>query len=168
MVLAQERYNLAEQSLPEEGLAPKHPSSRPRIRQKRRTAKMKFSSKVAVTSVLAVGFFLIGIGLTLYYIYPTRLGYQVVKLEQEVAELERQKEYLELEVARATSLERIENLATNELAMLPSSENGAYIVRNQNPLPVSQIASSPNENQNQVIQTITRVVTGELTVASGY
>ena len=68
-----------------------------------------------------------GIALTLYYIFPARLGYKIVTLEKQIHDLEQQQKLLEVEEAQARSLGRIESIATTRMAMLPMEDRKAAI-----------------------------------------
>jgi CRISPR/Cas system Type II protein with McrA/HNH and RuvC-like nuclease domain len=137
-------------------------------------------------------FFITGLALTLYYILPTRLGYQVVNLENEIQSLERQQKLFELEIARSRSLGRIENLATTNMAMLPmenkdviyvTSETEVKSTKNSNQMSQTKVASVNsdenrvsagtskdsnlfNEGKDQVLQAAARLISGKYVTAS--
>lgn len=121
MVLAQEKYRLPGPGLNGEELADSgvNKTGKQRSPKRRPPLKLNFGIQCCLASV-AVGFiFMAGIALTLYYILPARIGYQIVSLEKEIHELEQQQKLLEIEEAHARSLGRIESIATNQMAMLP-------------------------------------------------
>ncbi len=65
---------------------------------------------------------LLSLLLTSRYHAIDRMGYQKAALQQELRNLERQHQALSLEVARLSSLERVEALALTELGMVRATE----------------------------------------------
>ncbi len=86
-------------------------------RRTKRQPKRKFGVKTLVVGVVLSGF-IFGMVLTFYHLYSVRLGYQVVALQNEIATMKKENAYLELEVARLKSLDRIEQVATTRLGMV--------------------------------------------------
>lgn len=65
--------------------------------------------------------FFLSLLLTARYHTIDRLGYEKAALERQVRELERQHQALSLEIARKSSLERIEAVALSDLGMVRST-----------------------------------------------
>ena len=133
MVLAQEKYPYDEQSMAEVRDTVTAHSVRPSRVKRRRSLELKFGSKVFLSTIIIGLFFLTGIALACCCIYPTRLGYQIVTLEQEIAALEQEQKVLKLRVAQAQSPERIEHIARYQLAMIPAKEGGVRVIESTAP-----------------------------------
>ena len=114
-----------------------HSARPPRVKH-RRSLKLKFGSKVLLSTIIIGFIFLTGIALAYCCIYPTRLGYQVVTLEREIEALEQEQKVLKLRVAQAQSPERIENIARYQLAMIPAKEGGVHLIESSAPLDSGQ------------------------------
>ena len=144
MVLAQEKYLFDNPGLTgvEEPTVATDRQGKARLRKRRPAIQLNFGTKCILASVIIGLFFITGIALTLYYILPTRLGYQVVSLENEIQDLEKQQKLLELETAHSRSLGRIESIATNQMAMLPMQDREVF-------LSVSETGNEPNPNPKQ-------------------
>lgn len=126
--MAQEKYRIPDPGLiGEESTDSITKKNRRRSRNRRPPLKLNFGVQCCLASV-AVGFiFMAGIALTLYYIFPARLGYKIVTLEKQIHDLEQQQKLLEVEEAQARSLGRIESIATTRMAMLPMEDRKAAI-----------------------------------------
>lgn len=128
MVLAQEKYRLPDPGLiGEESTDSMSKKSRQRSRKRRPALKLNFSAQCCLASVVVGFIFMAGIALTLYYVFPARLGYQIVTLEKQIHDLEQQQKLLEVEEAQARSLGRIESIATTQMAMLPMEDREVAI-----------------------------------------
>lgn len=151
MILAQEK-NLSKE-------LPPHPGSEQEPREVSSKARKRWSMKFWEKMLLVIGvsgiFFVIVIIHTAFYLYPARLSYQIAKLEKDIKNMERDQHFLKLEIAQARSLERIENIATTRLAMVPCKE-GVFISENlsHNSQPVenheTEIKLLANEEQQRM------------------
>jgi cell division protein FtsL len=86
--------------------------------------------------------FLVGIVFIIYinqYVQISRLNFQIEKLKEQRDELKTKKAYLQLEISSLKSLERIEEIAKNELGMAEPAEIN-YIVM-----------AEPEDNKSQDI-----------------
>lgn len=128
MVLAQEKYRLPDPGLNGEGSTDFVAKKRKQRSPKRKPPlKLNFGVQCCLASIVVGFIFMAGIALTLYYVFPARLGYQIVSLEKEIHELEQQQKLLEVEEAQARSLGRIESVATTQMAMLPMGDREVAI-----------------------------------------
>lgn len=128
MVLAQEKHRLSDPGLNgEEAIDSVAKKAKQRSRKRKPPLKLKFGVQCCLATVVVGFIFMAGIALTLYYVFPARLGYQIVSLEKEIHELEQQQKLLEVEEAHARSLGRIESIATTQMAMLPMEDREAAI-----------------------------------------
>ncbi|MGF7185072.1 cell division protein FtsL [Desulfitispora alkaliphila] len=110
MVLAEKKYNPT-------------PSVDSSFRKKKRyqQSNKKGTTKLrALTIFLVLLGFAVGIGLTAQYAKITSAGYEVLKLKDEIAQLETSNQRLHLQIAQLQSLERVESIAVNELGMVPA------------------------------------------------
>ncbi len=80
-----------------------------------RTQTLRFIACVALVCLLSLL-------LTARYHAIDRMGYHKAALQQELRSLERQHQALSLEVARLSSLERVEAVALTELGMVRATE----------------------------------------------
>ena len=147
MVLAQEKYPFDEQSMVEVQETVTAHSVRPSRVKRRRSLELKFGSKVFLSTIIIGLIFLTGIALAYCCIYPTRLGYQIVTLEQEIAALEQEQKLLKLRVAQAQSPERIEHIARYQLAMIPAEEGGGRVI--ESPAPASSGETGNDFNMSE-------------------
>lgn len=80
--------------------------------------KKKISAKAKVTICFFIFcFFIAGLALTSRVVLMTQKGYQVTKLQEEIASLQTANARLKLEIDQLCALERVENVALNELGM---------------------------------------------------
>ena len=128
MVLAQEKYRLSDPGLNgEESIDSVAKKAKQRSRKRKPPLKLNFGVQCCLATVVVGFIFMAGIALTLYYVFPARLGYQIVSLEKEIHGLEQQQKLLEVEEAHARSLGRIESIATTQMAMLPMEDREVAI-----------------------------------------
>ncbi|NPV26570.1 MAG: septum formation initiator family protein [Firmicutes bacterium] len=160
MIVAPQRYDYYE-------LSRNNPTPQ---RRAKLTHRRKVGLKVLLVGAVLSGF-VFGLVLTFYYLYSVRLGYQVVALQNEIASIKKENAYLELEVARLKSLDRIEQVATTRLGMVkPQEVEMLQVARNQ---PVSpgkgastlaankQAASAleaPTKNRHPLIEAAAQMV----------
>lgn len=153
MVLAQKKYYAPDPGLNgEEATDFSVRKSKNRSRKRRPSPKLSFSVQCCLASAVVGLVFLAGIALTLYYILPTRLGYQVVNLEREIHQLEQQQKLLEVEEAHARSLGRIETIATTQMAMLPmlNQEAAVALVHVESKATANSQLAGSNDGINRV------------------
>ena len=157
MVLAQEKYRLPDPGLNGEGLADSivNKTGKQRLPKRRPPLKLNFGIQCCLASVVVGFVFMAGIALTLYYVLPARIGYQIVSLEKEIHDLEQQQKLLEIEESHARSLGRIESIATTQMAMLPIEDrevtvavanagSNANLQLNDSNAGMNRVASSSN------------------------
>ncbi len=99
--------------------------SRPEKARRRRFIQ---KSPVLALSGLILVCFLAGVLITCYFSQVLTLGYQITKLESELALLRVENNSLDEEVHRLNSLERVEYLAVNKLGMVKPANNNILVV----------------------------------------
>ena len=77
---------------------------------------------------LVLAGFLVGVSITVYCSQVITLGYQITRLENELAVLRVENHDLDQEIQRMTSLERVEYLAVNKLGMVRPDESNILVV----------------------------------------
>jgi cell division protein FtsB len=83
--------------------------------------------RLALLGLVLAGF-LVGVSITVYCSQIITLGYQITRLEKELALLRIDNHSLDEEVQRMTSLERVESLAVNKLGMVKPDVNNILVV----------------------------------------
>ncbi|MFA4885570.1 MAG: septum formation initiator family protein [Desulfotomaculaceae bacterium] len=99
--------------------------SRPEKARRRRFVQ---KSPVLGLSGLVLVCFLAGVLITYYFSQVLGLGYQITKLETQLALLRVENNSLDEEVHRLNSLERVEYLAVNKLGMVKPADNNILVV----------------------------------------
>lgn len=115
MIVAQEKtgyYKLSEEALPKKKSRQKASPKRPRL---------------ALIGLVLAGF-LTGVMITVYCSQVITLGYQITRLEKELAVLRIENHNLDEEVQKMTSLERIESLAVGKLGMVKPDNSKTLVV----------------------------------------
>lgn len=149
MVVAQEKYFFRESPGLEAPEAVE--KTRPRNRRQRRVSR-RVRLQLGVIAIATL--FLLGIAVAVAYVYPIQLGYRLVSLEKELAQLEKENQQLELAVARSRSLDRIEAIAVTRLNMTRPESGGVMMAAKPSPpssTAVAATASSP------VVQSVMRM-----------
>ena len=77
---------------------------------------------------MVVAFFLVGMLITYYYSQVLSLGYQIGRLEQQLAVLRVENNNIDGEIQRLVSLESIESMAVNKLGMVKPASNDVLVV----------------------------------------
>ncbi len=97
-------------------------SSRPERIVKKVTRKKVNSSK-KLLGKLGIALFLYGLFLVFLCIKSATLGYQIVELEKDISALQTANYRVEYQIAQMTSLQRVEEVALNELNMFKPDSN---------------------------------------------
>ncbi|CCO08718.1 septum formation initiator family protein [Desulforamulus hydrothermalis] len=135
MSVAQEKFSY---QLPEERQQQK---ARPGRQLSKRAARR---GKIVVTGCI-LALFLTGLTIAYYYAQVAAVGYQISRLQSEVANLQAEQEYLESQANQLLSLQRIEAIATTRLGMVKPDPKEVVLVA---ALPKSpQAASNSSTNQ---------------------
>ncbi len=149
--MAQEKYRLPDPGLNgEESTEAVAKKGKQRSRKRRPPLKLNFGVQCCLASVIVGFIFMAGIALTLYYVFPARLGYQIVSLEKEIHDLEQQQKLLEVEEAHARSLGRIESIATTQMAMLPMENREVAIAAANTESKANLQSTGSNGGMNRV------------------
>lgn len=115
MIVAQEKtgyYKLSEDAPPKKKSKVKAAPKRPRL---------------AIIGLVLAGF-LTGVMITVYCSQVITLGYQITRLEKELALLRVENHDLAEEVHKMTSLERVEAIAVGKLGMVKPDNNNVLVV----------------------------------------
>jgi cell division protein FtsL len=115
MIVAQEKtgyYKLSEDAPPKKKSKVKAAPKRPRL---------------AIIGLVLAGL-LTGVMITVYCSQVITLGYQITRLEKELALLRVENHNLAEEVQKMTSLERIENIAVGKLGMVKPDNKNVLVV----------------------------------------
>ncbi|MBE3587801.1 MAG: cell division protein FtsL [Thermoanaerobacteraceae bacterium] len=99
-----------------------------RVRRRPLPGTLSRSSRVALTASIVLLFGL-GIMILLFYVQMLATGFQIVRMQKEVAELEVESRGLAEEVSRLSSLERVEAVATTRLNMVKPDDRQVVLVR---------------------------------------
>ncbi|MDK2887690.1 MAG: hypothetical protein PWP72_568 [Thermoanaerobacter sp.] len=105
-------------SPPEKGSAPAgypRPQERPR--------------EYLALALVIVLVFALGIIISIFYSRVLITGYQITRLQEELAEMEKETRSLAEEVSRLSSLERVEVVATTRLGMVKPGEDQVLLVK---------------------------------------
>lgn len=90
--------------------------------------KLSWGKKVTSGMVLIVLTFIIGMSVVIQQVWLNYLGFQISQLKSEIVELETNNEKIKLQIANTISLEKIEEVAINQLGMIyPGSDSVHYI-----------------------------------------
>jgi cell division protein FtsL len=73
--------------------------------------------------------FALGIIISIFYSRVLITGYQITRLQEELAEMEKETRSLAEEVSRLSSLERVEVVATTRLGMVKPGEDQVLLVK---------------------------------------
>ncbi len=101
--------------------------------------------RLALIGLVFAGF-LVGVSITVYCSQVIALGYQITRLEKELALLRIENHSLDNEIKRMTSLERVEYVAVNKLGMVKPDENNILIVTVPG---LNQPTESPDSGMNE-------------------
>lgn len=99
----------------------------PRPKKTSRGKLLPKSPRLALIGLVLAGF-LVGVSITVYCSQIITLGYQITRLEKELALLRIENQSLDEEVHRMTSLERVESQAVNKLGMVKPDVNNILVV----------------------------------------
>lgn len=156
MIVAQEKKGYG--VLPDE-------LSRPAPR--RRPRRVPSGQKFALICLVVAGFLLAAL-VIFYYAQVAALGYQISRMEEDLARLRVEKDSLDAEVQKLASLDRIELVAVNKLGMVKPDGQNVLLVTIDSPKTVTTTASSgqaadvaekkPGSARNQLIQAFTDLV----------
>lgn len=116
MIVAQEKtgyYKLSKEAPPSKKLS--------------RKKVLRRSHRLVLIGLVFAGF-LVGVAITVYCSQINTLGYQITRLEKELALLRKDNYSLSEEIQRMTSLGRVEFLAVNKLGMKRPDDNNILIV----------------------------------------
>lgn len=116
MIVAQEKTGYYR--LPEDVPRPKKTSRKKLYRKNHRLALIG----------LVFASFLVGVAITVYCSQIIALGYQITRLEKELALLRIENHSLDEEIQQMTSLGRVEFLAVNKLGMIKPDNNNILVV----------------------------------------
>ncbi len=125
-----------------------------------------------VLTVLVLLIFALGILISIFYSLILITGYQITRMQKELAELEIQTRGLAEEVSRLSSLERVEAVATTRLGMVKPDERQVVLVQAangaQDPPPESKPVEKPRaddtgkgrapKGQHWILQALTDLV----------
>lgn len=107
-----------------------------RIRRVRRVT-YKRNHRLRRFIALIAGVFTLGLLAVFVCSQVAVLGYQIVAIKQDIAELEQKNKRLELSIAQLSSLERIEKVASSQLGMCkPGDAQMLAMEENVQPVPV--------------------------------
>jgi len=133
----------------------------------RKIKSVSGGARLALTSLI-LACFMVGVLITYYYSQVFALGYQINRLQRELAVLRVENHNLEEEVRRLTSLERVEYLAINKLGMVKPDSNNILVVTvagETPPVPAPNpdggpaVDSSPaGEEKSRLIRAFTELV----------
>lgn len=117
MIVAQKRsYHY---SLPQESRQP--------VRRPRRK-KMPGSGRLALIGLVLLGF-CTGIMVAFFYAQMLTTGYHIYRLEKDLAALNQETQDLNEHIARLSSLERVEMVATTKLGMVKPDNHNVVLVK---------------------------------------
>jgi len=124
--------------------------SKPGVTKVRRITKRR-NLQAASLVVLMVTLF--GLGLLSVFVrcQVAVLGYKIVQLKQEVADLDQENRRLELRIAELSSPSRIETLAVTQLGMCKPDKMQTVALKEQTP-PATVIANSHREDSEGVAE----------------
>ncbi|MCL6636062.1 MAG: septum formation initiator family protein [Peptococcaceae bacterium] len=117
-----------------------------------------------VLVVMVLAGFLVGVLITYYYSRVFALGYQISRLEKELALLRVENHSLDEEIHRLASLDRVEFLAVNKLGMVKPDSSNVLVVAvagNAPPQPeqrTGQAAAAAGAEKSRLIRTFTELV----------
>lgn len=112
-------------SLPGESHGKSH---KVRKRKKIRSSSLPRHERLAMTSLVLL-IFAAGISVVFFYAQIVNAGYQVNKIKKEINELDIQTRDMREDVARFSSLERVEEVATTKLGMIKPDGNQMILVK---------------------------------------
>jgi cell division protein FtsL len=122
------------------------PVVRPRPKAKNKNKNMLLAKVVVVGSVLFA--VLIGLLLTATHAQITSKTDNIIRIKNEISDLQNTNERLKLEIARLKSLDRVELIATTELGMIQPGINEIEYIAFED---IEEAAVSPRENASQEI-----------------
>lgn len=96
---------------------PYRPTRKQYERQEKRQSAAGISGEAVLFCALMLLMIITGVGLIGMYGKVVAVNYQVEQSNRELAKLVEENEYLSIEVKKLSSLERIENIAINELGL---------------------------------------------------
>ncbi|MDD2619084.1 MAG: hypothetical protein PHC92_00215 [Syntrophomonadaceae bacterium] len=133
-----------------------------RIKKVRRTVK-KVDGRKSLLLKSSMGIFLIALIIVYLCMKSSTLGYQIVSLENDISKLETAKQQMEYQIAQKSSLQRIENVALNELGMCkPARESSFTVMLASTNEPVelvhSEKTSSEGKSLERIYASLTRLV----------
>ncbi len=110
------------------------------VRARRQLSKRTIrKGKILVTGCI-LALFITGLTIAYYYAQVAAVGYQISQLQNELANLQAEQEYLESQANQLLSLQRIEAIATTKLGMVKPNPKEVVLV--------AALPKSPQEGQN--------------------
>lgn len=98
-----------------------------RVKKVRRTVR-KVDTRKSLAIKCSAGVFLVALSIVFLCIKSSTLGYQIVKLENDISKMESAQHQMEYQIAQKSSLQRIETVATKELGMVKPENNSPFTV----------------------------------------
>ncbi|NLW24320.1 MAG: hypothetical protein GXY91_03605 [Clostridia bacterium] len=123
---------------------PTSPASTPKVKTSSKRSPKKSFWLFKVSPVMSVIFilFLIGISLVAQHAWLNFLGFRIFQLNNEIAKLQEENEKLKLQISAEASLDKIEEIALNQLGMI-DPENIYYVYP-------SKDSEKPKQDQVQI------------------
>lgn len=139
----------------------------PRTAPRRKPGRMPSGHKAALTCLVIGGFLLAALVIS-YYAQVFALGYQIGRMQEDLARLRVDKDSLDAEVQKLLSLGHVEMLAVNKLGMVRPDAQNILLVTIDSPDTGSPAAGSgraanpadkqPGGAKNRLIQAFTDLV----------
>lgn len=104
--------------------------------------------KILLTGCI-LALFMIGVTVAYYFAQLSSVGYQISQLQNQLAALQTEQEYLETQANQLLSLQRIEAIATTKLGMVKPDPQEVVLVA---ALPTGPVEGSPNSTSDKVSQ----------------
>ncbi|KUG03556.1 hypothetical protein ASZ90_018989 [hydrocarbon metagenome] len=92
-------------------------------RMVKKVTKKKVNSRKKLLGKIGIALFLYGLLLVFLCIKSATLGYQIVSLEKDISNLQTANHRIEYQIAQKTSLQRVAEVAQNELNMYKPNSN---------------------------------------------
>lgn len=97
-------------------------------RKKVHSSSLPRHERLAMTGLVLL-IFILGISVVFFYAQIVNVGYQVSKIKKEINDLDIQTRDMNEDVARFSSLERVEEVATTKLGMIKPDTNQTILVK---------------------------------------
>jgi len=121
-----------------------------RTKKTRRRKAVFNSDKLALTGLVLAGF-LVGMLITYYYAQLFTLGYQITRLNKELAALRLENHSLDEEIQRLANLDNIQSLAVHKLKMVKPDANNVLVVTVAATVPQELTATSDIHSGQPVV-----------------